>query len=166
MISTSKMKNRLQILLACIVIFIASCNKEENLAARIDGTWDVDKIDVYYWNDTTKTFIHNSTHNNAGTITLSNSDKNKNHTESIEECNMGALNVPGFFVEGKCYWCVLRGSKNSLKRLEIKDARGNTTSFTLDKTRIHSGIWIRTYNDTSSLDNEFMVKEVWELSNN
>jgi hypothetical protein len=166
MIFTSNMKKGIQIIVTCIIIFIASCNKEENLASRIDGTWDVAKIDVYYWNDSLQSFIHNSTHNDVGTIILSNSDKNKNHTESIEECNMGSLNVPSFFAEGKCYWAVLRGSKNSLRRLELLDAGGNTFSFTIDKIRNRSGIWIRTYNDSSSLDNEFMVKEVWELSKN
>lgn len=74
-----------------IILFIASCNKNNRVSKQIDGEWNIDEFTIE--KDSNGTIIYNETFYNFGTFLFHN-----NNSMGVLDTQVGSFNITKYYL--------------------------------------------------------------------
>ena len=162
------MKKLYLIFYLLIISLFFSCSKDNRFAARMAGTWTIETADVYHWDTLSNDFVHTATYNNAGTIKLTDDNKNGKRFDVTPYTNSGVIDIPAGTGSGTYYWSVDEGNDKDAKRIEFmwEDPYFPIYyyfSYSIEIVNRKTQIWTRNTNTNGGMDSGNKVKEVWRM---
>lgn len=151
-------------LIIVVVLLLSACSKDNRMASRMDGVWNITKSDVYHWDSITNEFKFFKTYPNPGTVTLVDEGLNKKRDHYDLYTNPGNINLPAGSGSGDYYWSVDVGPNKDIARIDFMfddNPWYYYFSYSIEWDGRKNMIWTRFSNSNAGLDNGNDVKEVW-----
>lgn len=152
--------------LAIIIAFLCSCSKDNQMASRMDGVWNITQSEIYHWDSTANNFLLYQTIDNPGTVTLVDEGLNKKRDHYDLYTNQGNINLPSGSGSGDYFWSVDVGPNNKIARIDfmIDDYPWYYYfSYSVKWVNRKTMMWTRFDNIAAGMDNGNNVKEIWTL---
>jgi len=159
------------ILISCI-----SCVKENRIARKQEGTWNIEYIEIYEPNFITNEPEVKDIIDDMGSIefiNLNNNNKKDDEYPYTNGCRFVDANIPPQSIiniaqySDEIYWSIASTSKNNISRIQLMTAGGNNifnySTYTIEWINNDEQLWYYNTANNNGYDNIVTYREIWKL---
>ena len=163
-------------ILIFIIIITLSCSKENNTIRKIEGSWEIEYIEIYEPNYISGNPELVDSYHDAGTITFINNKKNKHRTDVspyTNNCTLNWLEVPPasitdlYYCNDVVFWSLVSVKRNNISRLQLMVSEGMDmfyySTYTIEWINENEIELYYHIDNSDGYDNSISYIEIWKL---
>ncbi len=166
------------VILFSIIIF-SGCSKENQNIRKLEGTWNIEYIEVYQPNLIDNTLEVIDIINDMGSVDFTNNKNNNKKDDDYpftNRCVFKGSGIPPNSIiniaqySDDIYWSIETTKRNNISRMQLMTAGGtnifNYATYTIEWINDNEQLWYYYSSDNNGYDNVLIYQEVWKLKKN